>query len=166
MKARASWIEHKMTEHLVQTLYRLYSVELVLLNITNLFQTKLEDGKMPNNCLVNQPPFYYVGVGKKSLDTAARTEVPRAGINTFPSFYNHETRFATSNRDLVCGIKWIEKFAINFVKHPKFERFYSLFSSTLYGTTPSKVMENVYPFYPIYLRYIQTCFSSMRSAPV
>ena len=69
--------------------------------------------------------------------------MPRASINsfttTFPSFYNHETLFATSNRGLIYGIKWIKKFATSFDKHTTFERFYLLFTSTLYGITLSKV---------------------------
>ncbi len=75
---------------------------------------------------------------------AAETEEPRASIDSFAttllSLYDHEIRFATSNRRLVCGIKLMfKKFAVNFVKYTKFERFCALFSSTLHGITLPKV---------------------------
>ncbi len=51
---------------------------------------------------------------------AAKTEVPWASINSFtttlPSFYNHEIRFATSNRGLVYGIKWRLTTVKNFLR--------------------------------------------------
>ena len=83
---------------------------------------------------------------------AARTEVPRASINsfttTFPSFYNHEIRFATSNRCLVYGIKCLKTFAVNFASYTHFVRFCLLFTSTLHGITLPKVTESFKRLWP------------------
>ncbi len=83
---------------------------------------------------------------------AAKTEVPRASINSFattlPSFYDHEIRFATSNRGIVYGIKSRKKFAVNFVKYTKFESFCLLFTSTLYCNNLPKVTGKFSSFIP------------------
>ncbi len=91
---------------------------------------------------------------------AAITQVPQASIDIFPttlpSLYDHEIRFATSNRCLVYGRKCLTKFTVNFVKYTKLERFCLLFSSTLHGKTLPKGTEKFQTFYHIYLRHNYT----------
>ncbi len=54
---------------------------------------------------------------RAAASIAARTDVSPASMNQFhdyfPSFHNHDIRFATSNRRLVYGIKCIKTFAVN-----------------------------------------------------
>ncbi len=76
---------------------------------------------------------------------ATKTEVPRASINsfatTFPSFYNHEIRFATSNRGLVYGIKWRLATVKNFLRYDEIMDLFVLFTSAHNGITFTKALE-------------------------
>ncbi len=76
---------------------------------------------------------------------ATKTEVPRASINsfatTFPSFYNHEIQFATSNRGQVYGIKWRLATVKSFLRYNEIMDLFVLFTNAHNGITSTKVLE-------------------------